>query len=271
MGISAILGIGKQVYKVGKTVLKATPELTFGTSADKVGKVLRQSYTSGASAAETARAGFKAIEKASKGNFISRMFKNIKTLVPDIARYTKAGIRLAGKNGTNKFTGALKGLGKGIGKKLPFVFAAAMVLTEIPNIVKATKEKGIFQGIKETIKPVVRLAGAGIGSAIGSAVAPGFGSLIGWVAGEWLAGKIVGKSYSEEQADKEQIIAEYMQTQQQVQAQPQIAMQPALNPYTFGTTPAFTGNDPYGMTNPFTYNQDPYADDIMMQQLNFRA
>lgn len=261
MSISAILGLGQKAYKVGKTVLKATPELTFGTSADKVGKVLRESVTTGKSVGETARAAYGAINKAGQGNFLAKTWKNLKTLVPDLTRYTKAGSRLARMKGTNKFVGALKGLGKGIGKKLPFVFAALMVLSEIPNIITATKEQGIVQGIKETIKPVVRLAGAGVGAAIGSAVAPGLGSLVGWVAGEWLAGKVVGKSYSEQKADKEKVIAEYVE--QNTPQQSQVTYNPYMyNPYNFGSTPAFTGNN----TNPFDYNADPYADDIMMQQ-----
>jgi len=231
MSINAVLGFGQKVYKVGKAVLKATPEMTFGTSAEKVGKVLRESVKSGKSVEETARSAYNAVNKAGQGNFFKKTLKNFKTLIPDIANYTKAGKRLAKMKGTNEFVGALKGLGKGIGKKLPFVFAALIVVSEIPNILKATMEKGIFQGIKETIKPTVRLAGAGIGAAVGSAICPGFGSLVGWIAGEWLAGKIAGKSYSEEQAEKEQIIAEYMQKQAAYQQQLALAMQAQANPF----------------------------------------
>ena len=56
VNISGILNVGKQVYKYGKVVLKATPELTFGTSAEKVGKALRTAATSGASLKQTAKA-----------------------------------------------------------------------------------------------------------------------------------------------------------------------------------------------------------------------
>ena len=231
MAVNTVLGVGQKVYKVGKAVLKATPEMTFGTSAEKVGKVLRESIKSGKSVEETARGAYNAVNKAGQGNFFQKTLKNLKTLIPDIKMYTKAGQRLAKMKGTNEFVGALKGLGKGIGKKLPFVFAALIVVTEIPNILKATMEKGIFQGIKETIKPVVRLTGAGIGAAVGSAICPGFGSLIGWVAGEWLAGKIVGKSYSEKQAEKEQIIAEYMKKQAEYQQMLSLAAHTQANPF----------------------------------------
>ncbi len=263
MSINAVLGVGQKVYKVGKAVLKATPEMVFGTSADKVGKVLRESYASGASAKETAKAGYNAILKAGEGNFFKKTWKNLKTLIPDVTRYTKAGSRLAKMKGTNQFTGALKGLAKGLGKKLPFVFAAMMLVGEIPNIITATKEKGLVQGIKETAKPVVRLAGAGLGAAIGSAVAPGVGSLVGWVAGEWLAGRVVGKSYTEEKADKEKVLAEYVQKQGIAPIPQTNQYQPNLNPYAFTANTPFTGAQ---MSNPFITN--PYDDDILMQQLN---
>ena len=67
VSISGIMNVGKKVYKYGKVVLKATPELTFGTSAGKVGEALRAAATSGASLKETAKAGLKVAENVSKG------------------------------------------------------------------------------------------------------------------------------------------------------------------------------------------------------------
>ena len=270
VSISGITGVLKGAYKYGKQILKATPELTFGTSAEKVGQAMRNTYKTSQSLTQTAQVGWKEIEKvSSKGNFLSKTWKNLKNFIPDIKSKVLAGVRLAEKNGGNKILGALKGLGKGIGKKLPFIFAAITLVTEIPNIVKATKEKGIFQGIKETIKPIVRLAGAGIGAAIGTAIMPVGGSLVGWIAGEWLAGKLVGKSYTEEQAEKEaqreEIIAEMQQEglmpQQacpQTSAYPQMGTFPQQNP--FGTNPLY--NMP---------SSNQYADDIFMKQMNFNT
>lgn len=281
VSVSGILNTAKTVYKYGKTVLKATPELTFGTSADKVAKVLRNANAQGKSISETAKLGFQAVEKAGKGNFFKKMGQNLIKLVPDLSRYTKAGVRLAGIKGTSKIAGAFKGLAKGIGKKLPFVFAAMMLLGEVPNIVKATKEKGIVQGIKETIKPVARLAGAGIGSVIGTAIWPAGGGIVGWIAGEWLAGKLVGKSYSEkEEEKKEQEQETIAKLQQQGLLNPQVNPQdptpvnplqpqdpvtnPAQNPFAYPGG-AYT---PFGPMNPSSVS---YADDLMIQKMPFNA
>ncbi len=277
VSVSGIASIAKNVYKYGKAVLKAAPELTFGTSANKVAKVIRTANSQGKSISETAKLGMKAIENASKGNFFKKMGKNLVKLIPDLSRYTKAGVRLAGMKGTSKIAGAFKGLAKGIGKKLPFIFAAMMVLGEVPNIIKATKEKGIVQGIKETIKPVARLAGAGIGSVIGTAIWPAGGGIVGWIAGEWLAGKIVGKSYSEKEAEKQE---QEQETIAKLQQQGILPQNPTADQQTTPTQNIPQQQNPFaqpatGMTQPFgpmsPTSALPYADDIMMQRMPFNV
>lgn len=259
VSISGITSVAESVYKYGKQILKATPELTFGTSAEAVGKAMRTAYKSGSSLSDVAKVGIKGISNAAnKGNFLSKMWGNLKNLIPDISSSIQAGKRLATMKGKSSLWGTLKGLTKGVGKKLPFIFAALMLVSEVPNIIKATKEKGIIQGLKETIKPVARLVGAGIGSAVGSAICPGIGSFVGWMVGEWLAGKIVGKSYSEKKAEEE---AQTQQTQEQAQGVPMSQTQQAQTQL------------PYGSYNPYMYNtfNNPYQDDIYMNQLPFSA
>jgi len=282
VSISGLMNVGKQVYKYGKIVVKAAPELTFGTSAEKVGSALSKAASSGASLKETAKAGLDAAQKYSKGNFFAKMWKNLTHLIPDIGKKMSQGAKVYERLGKNKFLGRLNGLAKGIGKKLPFIFAALYLVGEVPNIIKATKEKGIWQGIKETAKPVAKLTGAGVGAAIGSAICPGIGSMIGWFAGEWLAGRIIGKSYSEEQADKEQIQQETIaQLQEQGVIPAQASPQQPQNPYTpADTTNPVQPQNPYqpypGMTNPFGPMSNPfgtqtsYQNDIMTQNLPFR-
>ncbi len=263
VSISGITSVAKSVYKYGKQILKATPELTFGTSAEAVGKGMRAAYKSGSSLSEVAKVGLKGINNAAnKGNFLSKMCGNLKNLIPDISSSIQAGKRLATIKGKSSLWGTFKGLTKGVGKKLPFIFAALMLVGEVPNIIKATKEKGIIQGLKETIKPAVRLVGAGLGSAIGSAICPGIGSLVGWVAGEWLAGKIVGKSYSEKKAEAEEQLAQVQQAQEQQGA--------AMAQVPQAATPT---QNPYSNYNPYMYSSfnNPYKDDIYMNQLPFNA
>ena len=271
VSISGITNVVKTAYKYGKQVLKATPELTFGTSADTVGKAMRTAYKSGSSLSEVAKVGLQGINKAANnGSFLTRMGKNIKNLIPDLKQYIKAGQKLAVRKGKSNMWGTFKGLTKGLGKKLPFIFAALMLVGEIPNIYKATKEKGLWQGLKETAKPIAKLAGAGVGSAIGSAICPGIGSFIGWIAGEWLVGKIVGKSYSEKKAEEEAEANTQnqeglnTQTQQMVNSYPQT---------TVTATPQ--AQVPFGSYNPYTYNNntfnDPYQNDIFLNQLPFNT
>ena len=77
---------------------------------------------------------------------------------------------------------------KVLAKKMPLIGNLMLIAFELPNIIKATKEQGIGQGIAEVAKAGSRLGGAALGAAIGSAFGP-IGSLVGWVAGEWLTGK----------------------------------------------------------------------------------
>lgn len=261
MSISSIMSVGRQACNYGKRILNAAPELMFGTSSEAAGKAMREAS---GSIFNKAQAGWQAVESAGKGSFFKGFWGNIKSFIPDMKTAISKGSAEAVAAGSSAFKGGAKGLFKGLGKKMPFIGAAMMMLCEVPNIFKATTEQGIFSGIAETAKAGARLTGGGVGAAIGSAICPGIGSIVGWIAGEWLAGRIVGKTYSEKQAEKEELIAKYTQQQTQQVQQPQVTVNPFMtNPYNFGNQTPFTGG--YNMA------QDPYADDIMMQQLGFNA
>lgn len=98
----------------------------------------------------------------------------------------------AGK-GFGKLTGAFKGMGKA----MPALMAFSTIAFELPNIYKATKEKGVGQGAKEVGKAAVRLTTGALCAALGTAILPIGGSIVGWMVGDWIGSKIVGKSYSE--------------------------------------------------------------------------
>lgn len=272
VSISAIAG-GFRTY--GSKILKVAPELAFGTSSDSIGKIMRE--TPG-SVFQKAEKGWQELNRAAgeNGNFFKKFWKNCKDFLPDIPKAYKAGAKDGG--------GIWKGIKSvfthkeiGFGKKMPFIMAALMLVTELPNIFKATTEKGIFQGGKEVLKFGARMTGGGIGAAIGTALIPipWVGSLVGWTVGDWLTSKIVGKSYTEQQEEKEQILQEMLQPQQQIAQQQDIqqpqTQQQQTNPLSQSgqyNQPAFTGN----MTNPFNAYQMqnlPYADDIMMKQMPF--
>lgn len=282
VSVSAITTGFKTVYGYGKRLLNVAPELAFGTASEKMGSAMKA--TNG-SVFKKAQAGWQALEKAGSGSFFSKLFKNLINLPKSFTDSAKAGARLAGTKGTNKFLGGLKGVLSKFGKKMPFIMSAAWILMEIPNVWTATKEQGISQGVKEVLKFGARMTTAGLGSAIGAATPIPGGSLIGWMVGEWVASRIVGKSYTEQKAEKEEMIKELTgqnsNDSQQVQ-QPQLQPQPQQtlnsNPYWLNNQqsaqvkPSFNGN----MSNPFDYNQYkfqsmPYADDIMMKNMPFNT
>ena len=274
VSISGITSGLKTVYSYGKRALEVAPELAFGTASEAAGKAMKGAKGSIFTKAE---AGWRALEKAGSGSFFSNFFKNCKSFFPDIAGAFKKGSASSG------IKGGLKEVFKNMGSKMPFIMSASWMLMEIPNVWTATKEQGIFQGVKEVLKFGARMTTAGLGSAIGAASPIPGGSFIGWMAGEWLASKIVGKSYTEQKAEKEEMIKELMGqnvTPQEQAAQPQSQLQ-APNPYWLNNQnaqvqpqqaqPSFNG-----MANPFDYNQYklqsmPYANDIMMQNMPFNV
>ena len=228
-GISAILSGVKRVVKV-------LPDLVLGNGAEVAGKAIKTTIKNKGSIFQAAKEGIKATEKLSvaasgaKIGFFTRITSNIGS----IAKLTKAGAKLGAKKGIfASIVGGTKGFFKGLGKNMPLIGALMTIAFEIPNVVKASKEQGIGQGIKEVAKAGARLAGGGIGAAFGSAICPGIGTCIGWMVGEWLTSKVVGKTYSEKVAQAEyeaQLAAEQAAaTQQQVQVQPQVPFQG--NPY----------------------------------------
>ena len=105
----------------------------------------------------------------------------------------------AGK-GFGKLTGAFKGMGKA----MPALMAFSTIAFELPNIYKATKEKGVGQGAKEVGKAAVRLTTGALCAALGTAILPIGGSIVGWMVGDWIGSKIVGKSYSEKAEGQEE-------------------------------------------------------------------
>ena len=112
------------------------------------------------------------------------------------------------KNGSG-FFGKPWGAIKGLGKAMPALFAFITIASEIPNVYKAVKEKGVVQGLKETGKTVARLTTGALFAALGTAILspiPVVGSLVGgmlgYSLGGWLASKVVGKSYSEQVAEQ---------------------------------------------------------------------
>lgn len=267
-----LVSFAPRLASYGKRILNAYPEFVLGTGSDVVGAAMRSKK---GSVLEKARAGFNALEKdiatkqATQGGFFKRLGKNLNpvNLWKSLKSSTKAGVATAKAAGKSATWGGVKGFFKGIGKKMPFIGAVLTLGFELPNIWTATKEQGIGTGLKETAKTAGRLTGGAIGGAIGAAVGGPIGAMVGWVAGEWLTSKVVGKTYSEKKAETMEAAAEA-----QAQAQTETAAQQVYQPQFQGNSYAYNSNPYSGMTNPL-YNDyaNPYANDIMMQQMGFNT
>lgn len=274
--LSVTMGNFNKMWGYGKRFLKVTPELIFGTASEAMGDTFRKTQ---GSLFTKAKAGWNTLEKAGKGSFFKGFYNNIKTFIPCIKSNIQTHMAAAKAAGKSGLWGGIKGLCKGIGKKMPFIGALSMMLFELPNIFKATKEQGIFQGGAEVIKAGARLTGGGLGAAIGSAIIPipFVGSMIGWVTGEWLAGKIVGKSYSEQQAKKEEEFAQFQQLQQQMMnpqdanSQQQVVdtqyQYPQQVEQRYNTNPFWMNNQTAQQQNVINSAQNPQTPELYQQML----
>ena len=170
-----------------------------GTGAEDTGKIIKRQIKN---------------RKVNNQSYLGALFKGTKKGIG----YAHATQKRAGgywksvKNGfkaipdgwkAGKGFGKLTGAFKGMGKAMPALMAFSTVLFELPNIYKATKEKGIGQGAKEVGKAAVRLTTGALCAALGTAFIPGIGSFLGYMVGDWLGSKIAGKSYSAKTEDQE--------------------------------------------------------------------
>ena len=122
-GVSmAMSNLGK-AWGYTKRVGEVVPELIFGSASESIGETLRK--TNG-SLFTKAQAGWHALEKAGAGNFFENFIKNFKSFIPDIKNSIKISASKANIANQSKFLGGVKGLFKGIGKKMPFIGALSM-------------------------------------------------------------------------------------------------------------------------------------------------
>lgn len=269
-----------KLYNYTKRLVKASPYIIFEDAAQGGAKAA-------AAVTKTAdmtvvqylknmiKAGGKGIEQSiatTKGavgkNFFKAAWKSIKEIPSVIGASVKA--ETAAATGLGKIWAGTKGFFKGVGKKLPLIGNLMLVAFELPNIFKATREKGIGQGVAEVAKAGARLTGASVLSAVGTAVAGPIGGIAGFIIGDWLTSKIVGKSYTEKQEQEKQKDEEALERVQQMQQEGRL---PNQNPQVT-QTPAFTSN-PFNAYQPTPFDSDnfsnPYANDMFMQNIKFNT
>ncbi len=210
--ISSIVKYGSKALNYGVRAAKCAPEFIFGESASVIGKAYKAAPKG--SIFSKAKVAGKAFEShvgklaASKGGFFTRLFKTTVGLPKSLATSAKAGMRLAGMKGTSKFLGALKGLGKGFGKKMPYIGALLTLAFEAPNIYAGYKKEGIKGALKQTAGAGVELGCMAAGAAIGSCICPGIGSAIGGIIGGIVGWGARALTFPEPSEEEEQTEAE---------------------------------------------------------------
>lgn len=292
MGISSIATSGWNLLKKGGRVYG---ELVAGTGADIVTKTVNkqvaqraangQSYLSAVGTG--IKDGFKNVHSYNirqlvrHGGFWGNLKYQLKTTPKLVQRGWKLGSNAAKAAGKNSIWGGIKGALGGIGKRMPLIGGLLMFAGEIPNIWKATKEEGLWSGIKETVKSGARVGSGMAGGAIGAAllspipvVGPILGGILGYMAGDKLASLVTGKSYSEKKQEEEEQLAQLQQQQQQYYQQggsfdtgttnPFAAIQPTMTPQQLLAMQQMLYGGMGGMNDDFMYM-------TMMNRLNNRV
>ncbi len=236
MGIGSIASKGLQYFKRAG---KLYPDFVLGTGNEKFTNAMRETIknrkANGQSYMESVWSGIKngahAAEKHNKsmtqkhGGFWKGTWASLKSFPAKVAQGWRVGGKLAerkGKTGASKFWSQFKGAMSGIGKRMPLIGTLLIGITEIPNILSAFKDEGIFGGVTETVKAGLRLGAGMTAGAIGAAllapipvVGPILGSIVGYVAGDWLMSKFTGKSHSEKKAEAEEALKQQQAMLQQ--------------------------------------------------------
>ena len=156
-----------KVFNYTRRLVKASPYIMFGEAANAGAKAATAvTKTADMSIAQylknVVKAGGKGIEaniaevkSVTGAGFLKSMWTSIREVPSVIGGSIKAEVEAA--KGLGKIWAGVKGLGKGIGQKLPLIGNLMLIAFELPNIFKATIEKGIGQGLIETVKAGARL------------------------------------------------------------------------------------------------------------------
>lgn len=296
--ISSVSYYVPKLYGYTKRLISASPYIVFGDAAhggakaaSAVVKTADMSFIQYIK--NMVKAGGKGIEKsiavskkAAGGSFIKAAMASIKELPKVIKTSMKwntaramVAAKAAGKTGAALkaagFWGGVKGFFKGVGKKMPLIGNILLVACELPNIIKATKEQGIGQGVAEVVKAGSRLTAASIVSAIGTTVAGPIGGIAGFIIGDWLASKVVGKSYTEKVAEEMEKDAQALERVQRMQNEGKIPQSAPTQAVAFTGASNPFANPNIGNAVAYNYGVDslsnPYANDIMMQNMKFNS
>ena len=240
----SILSIAHRAWRI-------YPDFVLGTGNEEFTKALKHTVkTRGeknyfSSVYDGIKNGAKAAEKHNtqvnklRGGFLKSFWHDLTTTHTKIAQGWKIGGAIAekaGKTGWSKFWAQFKGAGSGLMKRMPLIGSLLVVGFELPNILRATKDEGLFSGVTETAKVGLRLGAGMTGAAIGQALIPIpiLGGLVGYIAGDSLMGLFTGKSYTDKKEALTKATAnaekQYQEARKQFEQMPQSAAYGNFNP-----------------------------------------
>lgn len=198
--------------------LKAYPETVMGTGNEAFANKFRESFKSdgfkwknlGGVFKDSFEATLEHNEKqiTKNGGFWKNLKNNFTSLFTDIPKKWKQAGAIADTkklSGLGKFGLKLKGVGKVLGKRMPLLAAASVILFELPNLFRTTANEGLLAGAGEAGKTAVRLGIVTIGGAIGTALTPFcpfLGGIVGYAIGDMIGRFVVGKSYTEKKEEE---------------------------------------------------------------------
>ena len=203
----------------GKRIAKVAPDFLLGETSSTIGGAMR--HTKG-SLFTKGKAGFHALEKhvarqSKNGNFFARVWKNLKATPGAVSGGYKTAATAAKAAGKSGLLAGIKGGGKALLKKMPFIGSALLVAFEAPNIFRAFKDGGFGAGMKEVGGAAVELGGFAGGAAIGSAICPGIGTLVGGIIGGIVGSCVRGKTHTQKKEEAEAQKQAEAQAQEQAQ------------------------------------------------------
>ena len=210
--VSSVFGIAKRYGEYGANFLLGTGSTTMG---NVIAETIKTRKANNIGLTKAIGKGFKDgfyksnAEMKAAGGF----FKNLGKTFSNVGKNMKAG--------WGEGTGFFSKLGKSIkplGKLLPFAMNALWLASYIPDIVKRTKDEGIWGGIKETGKALTNMAVVSLACAVASPFGLALGFIAPVVAG-MATNAIIGQPYSVKKAEAEEAAKKQAEAQNQNQPQ----------------------------------------------------
>lgn len=209
--VSGLLTTARKYGGYGANFILGTGSTVIGNEVQAAAKARKATGTGfGKSVFDGFKKGVQASnQQVAQTGFIGSIRNAFKSLPEDMGSGWK-NANTAGKSGIGKFFSKLGGFFKPLGRTMPFVFNALVLLSSVPAIMERSQDEGIWGGIKETGKAIGKMGLYALGSALGAAFG-GIGSFAGAITAGLVTDTIFGKDYLTEKSEKEEKLAQFQE------------------------------------------------------------